>query len=637
MNFEIIREIMQSSSLIGFLPLTPVAIVIFLFQSTLFLALVLIADRLLKNNVANLRKFLWFWALMMIPMLSVLANLTPATRADQYLAVAFDLPYTAMVLDNEMASLASNEPAGIPVPTVEGGRVQFSAVSQTGSRYAVLSSVKNWYWLVLAYGLIGLMLLARIPIGWKQLARLRHTSTDAVGERGARIYKKIADQIGYTGACQVRLTHELESPVSFGIFNPIILFPVSYYEQLSETELHTTLLHELSHIKNRDPLRVLLIKVIESLFFFQPLVWLASRRLHYLSELVADDSVLETGVGADCYANAIVNLIEMGSEPTHRYQLSTGIFSSPKMLVSRVEHLLNDACVHRTELLGRSIFASSFVLVMALAVTVQFSPRSSAVEFIATDGEIAVESELVLVPWENSIPGESAEQFQAFISVDRTEVVSGETVALTFRVDRQAAEQMDMAPLSVDFEVQATHATIQNPVINGVVETWLDLVVTLLPLKEGTLTIPSLIMGNQQTQTIDIEVTAATSQQLAQNDEELFLRIEVDEESVFVNEQFELSIKLFYTINGIRNPQFTELLLPNSVIQLLDPPKQYEEQIDGVRYGVYEKRYVLTPQVSGSLEIPDIRFRGDISTGSGSVARELSAFIEGFTIDVKEV
>ena len=213
---------------------------------------------------------------------------------------------------------------------------------------------------------------------------------DADGERGARVCKIIADQIGYTGACQVRLTHELESPVSFGIRNPIILFPSKYYEQLSESELHTTLLHELSHIKNHDPLRILLIKVIESLFFFQPLVWLASSRMYYLSELVADDSVLEAGVGAGCYANTIVNLIELGSEPSHQYKLSTGIFSSPRMLVARMEHLLDDTCGHRTKLVGKSLFASSLVLIIALTVTVQFSPRSSALGNTANGGMLCL-------------------------------------------------------------------------------------------------------------------------------------------------------------------------------------------------------------------------------------------------------
>ncbi|MBQ13817.1 MAG: hypothetical protein CMQ17_05390 [Gammaproteobacteria bacterium] len=261
--------------------------------------------------------------------------------------------------------------------------------------------------------------------------------------------------MGYIGACQVRLTHELESPVSFGIRNPIVLFPSKYYEQLSENELHTTLLHELSHIKNHDPLRILLIKVIESLFFFQPLVWLASSRTYYLSELVADDSVLEAGVGAGNYANSIVNLIELGSEPSHQYKLSTGIFSSPRMLVSRMEHLLDDTCGHRTKLVGKSLFASSLVLIIALTVTVQFSPRSSALGNTANGGQIAIDPELVLVPEENPILAANTEQVEYFVTVDSYEVALGETVTLTIATepgDYFYRQVTDLMRLMEDFD-----------------------------------------------------------------------------------------------------------------------------------------------------------------------------------------
>ena len=417
------------------------------------------------------------------------------------------------------------------------------------------------------------------------------------------------------------------------------MFPSKYYEQLSENELHTTLLHELSHIKNHDPLRILLIKVIESLFFFQPLVWLASSRTYYLSELVADDSVLEAGVGAGNYANSIVNLIELGSEPSHQYKLSTGIFSSPRMLVSRMEHLLDDTCGHRTKLVGKSLFASSLVLIIALTVTVQFSPRSSALGNTANGGQIAIDPELVLVPEENPILAANTEQVEYFVTVDSYEVALGETVTLTIATepgDYFYRQVTDLMRLMEDFDPDLKRISVdETRTNNGTEQPWAKVVMALLPKNEGTFTIPSFAIGNQQTQPIEIEATSATNQQFGQNSDDLYLKIEINKETVLVNEQLELSIKLFYTINGIRNPEFTELLLPNSVIQLIDPPNQYEEEIDGVRYGVYEKRYVLTPQSAGPLEIPDILFRGEVAEGDSSV-RELSAYIEGLTIDVKE-
>jgi len=227
-------------------------------------------------------------------------------------------------------------------------------------------------------------------------------------------------------------------------------------------------------------------------------------------------------------------------------------------------------------------------------------------------------------------------------SVDRTEVARGETLVLTIRVFQQRqGVQLDLTPLTAEFDVLSTRTSSQIRSVNGAVESWTDYIVTLLPLEEGVLTIPALSINNQQTAAIDIDVINAGPRS-NQDSSDLFLQIEVNKESVYVQEQLLFTIQLFYTINGIRNPQFTELEMPDSVIQLIGSPNQYEKLIDGVRYGVYEKRYVIFPQRSGPLEIPDILFRGEVTDGSSNFVfrnlntRRVTAFIDGITIDVKE-
>tara|TARA_R110002073_G_scaffold126765_4_gene271847 strand:- start:507 stop:1340 length:834 start_codon:yes stop_codon:yes gene_type:complete len=276
------------------------------------------------------------------------------------------------------------------------------------------------------------------------------------------------------------------------------------------------------------------------------------------------------------------------------------------------------------------------MLLAALSTTVQFSPRSSALDIGSGSRATAKDPDLDSAPLseESSFLAEDTEQFEVTVIVDRAKVVFGESIVLTIRTGDARAKDLDLitSQLVDDFEV--LQISISNPsrTNNGVVELLTDWVLTIRPFREGVLTIPSFTIGNQQTNPIDIEVTSATRQQLSQNSDRLFLEIKVNKNSVFVNEEIELLIKLSYTINGIRNPLFTELLLPNSVIQSIDTPKQYEERIDGVHYGVYEKRYTLTPQKAGPLEIPDIRFQGDVDGNT----RGISAFVEGLTIDVTE-
>lgn len=254
-----------------------------------------------------------------------------------------------------------------------------------------------------------------------------------------------------------------------------------------------------------------------------------------------------------------------------------------------------------------------------------------------------IKSKLLFVLFTACLGLFSAAQAQEVeISLDRNEVARGETLTLTIRIyDQRQGMQLDLTPLTEQFDVLGTRTSSQIRSVNGAVEAWTDYIVTLFPLEEGVLSIPELNINGQTTAPIEITVTNEGPRS-NQSNEELYLEIETNKDSVYVQEQLLFTVRLYYTINGIRNPQFTELEMENSVIQLIGSPNQYEKLIDGMRYGVYEKRYVIFPQRSGPLEIPDILFRGEVTDGSSNFVfrnlntRRVTAFIEGISIDVKE-
>ena len=236
----------------------------------------------------------------------------------------------------------------------------------------------------------------------------------------------------------------------------------------------------------------------------------------------------------------------------------------------------------------------------------------------------------------------TAQAQEVEISLDRNEIARGETVTLTIRIyDQRQGMQLDLTPLTSQFDVLGTRTSSQIRSVNGAVEAWTDYIVTLFPLEEGDLIIPELNINGTATAPMVVTVTNEGPRS-NQSNEELYLEIETNKESVYVQEQLLFTVRLYYTINGIRNPQFTELEMEDSVIQLIGSPNQYEKLIDGERYGVYEKRYVIFPQRSGPLEVPDILFRGEVTDGSSNFVfrnlntRRVTAFIEGITINVLE-
>jgi hypothetical protein len=226
-------------------------------------------------------------------------------------------------------------------------------------------------------------------------------------------------------------------------------------------------------------------------------------------------------------------------------------------------------------------------------------------------------------------------------SVDRTEIVRGETVMLTIRVDgRQGGVRMDLTPLEADFQLVSTRTSSQLRAINNRTESWIDYNLTLFPLKEGELVIPSMTVAGEATNPINIKVLPQSQTGIAGKD--LFLETVISKDSIYVQEQLLFTIRLYFTIQGIRNPVFTELDIPETVIQQIGTPNQYEKLVDGNRYGVYEKQYALFPQRSGNIVIPDIMFRGEVTDGSSNYVfrnlntRTITSFANGYTIEVKE-
>jgi len=234
-------------------------------------------------------------------------------------------------------------------------------------------------------------------------------------------------------------------------------------------------------------------------------------------------------------------------------------------------------------------------------------------------------------------------QSSIVVEIDRSEVVRGETITMTIRVnDRQGSVPMDVSAFGNDFEVISTRSSSRLQTVNHRVQAWTEYTLVLFPRKLGEQEIPSIVVDEQPTDAFHINVLAADDPAGASSHPELRMETTISSNEVFVQEQLLFTIRLYYTISGIRNPNFTDLDLDNAVVQMLGPPNQYEQLIDGTRYGVFEMNYVIFPQRSGTLEVPDIVFRGQVTDASSRFVfratnvEPVTAFANGTEVRVRE-
>jgi hypothetical protein len=84
---------------------------------------------------------------------------------------------------------------------------------------------------------------------------------------------------------------DLASPAVLGLLRPRLLVP-AHLMTFAPRQVTWILLHELAHIRRRDPLVAMVQRLLQIAYFFNPAVWLANWAVDQLREYACDDAAL---------------------------------------------------------------------------------------------------------------------------------------------------------------------------------------------------------------------------------------------------------------------------------------------------------------------------------------------------------
>ncbi|QAY86579.1 BatD family protein [Pseudomonas arsenicoxydans] len=198
-----------------------------------------------------------------------------------------------------------------------------------------------------------------------------------------------------------------------------------------------------------------------------------------------------------------------------------------------------------------------------------------------------------------------AQAVELVASVDRSRLNSGETVELTLESnDVTQFGKPDLAPLEPLFEVRGTRQVNQLTTLNGDNRATTRWIITLLPKENGSVTIPSLQLGEVQSQPITVQVVESETQDTANKLAPVFIDASLDQTSVYVQAQAILTLRIYHSVSLYDDSSLTPLQIPDARIEQLGETRTYEKAINGLRHGVIEMRYAIYPQLSGELTIP---------------------------------
>jgi len=190
----------------------------------------------------------------------------------------------------------------------------------------------------LAGMLILLVLLAqRIFFVRGLIARSR-----AANKRSVDILEECRIKIGIRQRIELRILDNNLSPAVCGLIRAKILIPATILERLSREKLKAVLIHELAHIKRGDIWVNMAATILQIVYFYNPLLWIANSMIRKVREQAVDEMVLVAlKPETESYSNTLIDIAEMTFwRPSFSLRL-TGVAESKKSLERRIKHMLS--------------------------------------------------------------------------------------------------------------------------------------------------------------------------------------------------------------------------------------------------------------------------------------------------------
>ncbi len=255
---------------------------------------------------------------------------TPATRS----AVTNIPPEpSARSRSSGAASLADNadlQPA--PVPSAGADRV---------TAPAMLGSLITWQGYVLLAWLASVVVMMTLLIQRALFVRSLVAQSETASDAMTSILQFARQQMHVTTRVGLRLSQAIASPSVCGLVRPIILMPQSLSSKVSEQRFKAILLHELAHIKRGDLWVSCIQTIVQIVYIYHPLLWVANAMIRKVREQAADETVLVAlGEEADDYPKTLLDVSRLAFGSSALSLRFLGVAESKKTLHRRIKHML---------------------------------------------------------------------------------------------------------------------------------------------------------------------------------------------------------------------------------------------------------------------------------------------------------
>ena len=341
-------------------------VVMLLIKSTLIVVAGLASTLILRNVSAAVRH-------------SILALTTAAALAVPLgmvvlpaLKVMVKSPSSVLVQNtaSNTSVIESASASGQPVATLTGERPSI-VTGATQNRFSLGTS------LLLVWLAGTVLFLARMIVGRIALSVISRRGTTLDSREWSALVSRSAHLLDVVKPVRVLSSHSVSTPLTSGLLSPVIILPEDA-EVWTTEHREVVLRHELAHIAGGDVFIGMISGVACAVYWFNPLMWIAARRLRSEQERACDDRVIELGTPAPDYASHLLEVARSARDHGMHGFVSVAM-ARPSQLEGRLLAVINPRNRDSLTRSGKLVIATATFSVLGLVSAVRPAIVESAV------------------------------------------------------------------------------------------------------------------------------------------------------------------------------------------------------------------------------------------------------------------
>ncbi len=236
-------------------------------------------------------------------------------------------------------------------------------------------------WIAAAYFIVAGLLLTRLLASLMALDRERRHAVPVLDHHWTAVFDGQRGGEPSLRRVALLISDRVAAPVSWGWPMPVIV--IDPRTARDPAQIDPVLCHELAHIRHHDWAKLILVRFVTALFWFNPLIWRLARHCHELRERCADDAVLSRlSVSPATYARLLVDTSLRARHDT--LTMSHAMAHGAGELAKRVDSILDGTRARSPETPWATLAACAALVLMSAPIAVVGAASPSAATLVAS-------------------------------------------------------------------------------------------------------------------------------------------------------------------------------------------------------------------------------------------------------------